>query len=604
MKDDRLEAELRSLLRADAPTSAPTSLRLRASRVSQEMVAQQPDGRRSLLPLLGSVVVVAFAIVLVVAVVPRIPLSSQVPGSPAPGVQPSGRPIATPTGSETPSPSASVTPGPEPTGGAWSFRAADAGSAVLVPASDGTTYLATSPWGQTGQGKVYALDANGQVKPGWPFAPSGIAAFGTPVVSLDGTVYVYGWAFGMSAPGSAGSNAAWLWALDPGGQIKPGWPYAIQGSIFAGDVGLTLRADGVVTFADSLTDSGGSPTYEAVAIDPDGHVRAGWPVTLPGPIGCGSGGCVAMGGDDTWYAITVVGTGASAAIVALRADGSSKAGWPVTILGGEGLVLGPAGTVYAWGVDVTGAAGTAHGPKILRTRFLVLGPDGAPRPGWPVTIEGPAGIPSIAPDGTLYTTTGGEAGQLEQVFALGTDGLKRQGWPYTLPTELAALPYAVSAGMPVRATSPYVGPDSTVYLPIYHAENSSGAQGLLALTPDGQIASGWPVWLPSGATFQNVGAFIAGGDGRLIPPVFGADGTAYIAVFWNGLGAIMGLDLSGREKPGWPYTLSAGGSAPTLAVRAVGMFLTSEAVLFVTATNDGDTTIVFALPPGRKAILP
>ena len=604
MKNDRLEAELRSLLRADAPTSAPTSLRLRASRVSQEMVAQQPDGRRRLLPLLGSAVVVAFAIVFVVAVVPRIPLSSQVSGSPAPGVQPSGRPIATPTGSETPSPSSSVTPGPETTGGAWSFRAADAGSAVLVPASDGTTYLATSPWGQTGQGKVYALDANGHVKPGWPFAPSGIAAFGTPAVSLDGTVYVYGWAFGKSAPGSAGSNAAWLWALDPAGQIKLGWPYAIQGSVLAGDVGLTVRADGVVIFADWVTHSGGSPMYEAVAIDPDGHPRAGWPVTLPGRIVCGSGPCIAIGGDDTWYVMTSRGTDPSAEIVALRADGSAKPGWPVGIPGGEGFALGPAGTVYASGVDGTGAAGTAPGPKILRTRFMVLGPDGAPRPGWPVTIDGPAGIPSIAPDGTLYTTTGGEAGQLEQVFALGTDGRERQGWPYTLPTELAALPYAVGAGMPVRATSPYVGPDSTVYLPIYHAGNSSGAQGLLALTPDGQVASGWPVWLPSGAMFQYVGAFSTGGGGQLIPPVFGADGTAYIAVFWNGQGAIMGLDLSGREKPGWPYTLSAGGSAPTLAVRAVGMFLTSEAVLFVTATNDGDTTIVFALPPGKKAILP
>ncbi len=600
MNDGRLEAELRSLLRADAPTSAPTSLRLRASRVSQEMVAQHRDVRRQLLTLMGSLAVVAFAIVLAVTAVLTVPRSSPVPGSPAPGVQSSGRPTAT----ETPSPSGNVTPAPASPGRAWSFRAANAGSAVPVRASDGTTYLATSPWGPIGQGKVYALDANGQVKPGWPFAPSGIAAFGTPAVSLDGTVYVFGWAFGKSAPESAGSNAAWLWALDPAGQIRPGWPYAIQGSVLAGGVGLTVRSDGAVIFAESMAPSGGSPAYEAVAIDPDGHVRAGWPVTLPGPIACGSSPCVAIGGDDTWYVMPSLDTGPSAEIVALRADGSSKPGWPVAIPGGEGFALGPAGTVYAWGVDVTGAAGTAGGPKILRTRFMVLGPDGAPRPGWPVTIDGPAGIPSIAPDGTLYTTTGGEAGQLQRVLALGTDGSERQGWPYTLPTDLAAWPYAPSEGMPARATSPSVGPDRTVYLPIYHAGNLSGAQGLLALTTDGHVTSGWPVWLPNGAAFQNVGAFSTGGGGQLIPPVFGADGTAYIAIFSNGQGAIMGLDLSGHEKPGWPFTLSAGGSAPTLTVRAVGMLLTSAADLCVTAQTDGGaTTIVFALPPGGTAIL-
>ena len=161
MNDERLEAELRSLLRADAPMSAPTSLRLRASRVSREMVAQPHNGRRQLLALLGSAAVVAFAVVLWVAVIPGVPRSSPVPGSPAPGVQSSGRPIATPTGSESPSRSASATPVPASVGGAWSFRASNAGSAVPVRASDGTTYLATSPGSQTGQGKVYAPDATG-----------------------------------------------------------------------------------------------------------------------------------------------------------------------------------------------------------------------------------------------------------------------------------------------------------------------------------------------------------------------------------------------------------------------------------------------------------
>ncbi|MFI5100437.1 MAG: hypothetical protein ACHQE5_07975, partial [Actinomycetes bacterium] len=367
------------------------------------------------------------------------------------------------------------------------------------------------------------------------------------------------------------------------------------GSMFGGDVGLSISAVGGVIFVQSLAPASVPPTYEAVALDPGGQVQAGWPVTLPGSIACGSGPCTAIAGDGTWYAMALLDQGPAAEIVALGPDGTPKPGWPVRVAGGEGFALGPGGSVYAWGSDVTGTAGTSPGARILRTRFVVLAPDGAPRPGWPVTVTGPAGIPTIEADGTLYTTTGGKAGQVDRIMALDADGSERRGWPYTLPSDLAAWLYAPSEGMPARATSPNVGPDGTAYLPVYHAGEISGPPGLLALAPDGRVVPGWPVWLPSGARFANVGGFGIGAGADLVQPSFGPDGTAFVAILPNaGQAAIMALDPSGHERSGWPLAVAQETASLTLVV---GLAVDPSRELRVTAQTDGGaTTIVSVLP--------
>jgi hypothetical protein len=211
----------------------------------------------------------------------------------------------------------------------------------------------------------------------------------------------------------------------------------------------------------------------------------------------------------------------------------------------------------------------------------------------------PGARPSFAPDGTLYTTTGSGAAQPERVLALGTDGSPRQGWPYTLPVDLVAVPYAPSEGMPPRATSPSVGPGGAVYLPVDNAGRLSG-QGLLALAADGQVASGWPAWLPDSAVFESDGGFSTGG-GQPIPPAFGADGTVFIAARLIGQGAqgaIVALDPTGHQRPGSPFSL--GGSDSNHA-RAVGQFA-SGGRLYVTAQIDGGaTTVLFSIPQDGAA---
>ncbi len=590
MSDERLERELRALFDENAPVTAPASLHQHVAELARRAPAVR--SRRPLLSLvavLGTIAVVAAFVEIALLTLPR---QGPIPGSPAP-VPPS------PTMRAAPPPSASPAPAPSPTpvptaASSWSFRLASPGTLTPVTGADGSAYLATSPGGPKGQGKVYALDAAGHVKPGWPFAPAGVAAFGTPAVATDGTVYALGWAYGKSAAEAAGTNAATLWALDPAGRVKAGWPQPVAGSVFMGDGGgLAVRPDGGVIYVEGTT-KGGSSAYRAVALDADGRPAAGWPVSLPGgplcAVPCSIG---TVGPDGVWYALIQLGRGPGAEIVALRPDGTPVAGWPVQVPGGEGFTLGGDGTIYAWGFDTNGAQPPSGVPKIVRTRFVEVDPDGRLRSGWPVTLDGPVSIPALGPDGTLYATAGGEAGQVERVVGLARDGTERAGWPYTLRSDLTAYPYSPTEGMPARATGPSVGPDGTVYLPVYRTgQLGSAAQALLAIAPSGRVAVGWPVWLPAGARFGFVGEFTIGGGGQLVQPAFGADGTIYVPVDLASTtaGVVMAVEPSGHAPSGWPLAAPAGSSGPShvIALRLVP----EEDLILTTVADFGNSAIV------------
>lgn len=571
MNDERLERELRELFRDDAPTSAPISLRLNAAGLPRRV--RPPSRPRPYFALVRTLAVASVAAAFVAALVLTRPHRGPEQGSPS-AVAGTARPSVTqPTPSGSPSARATF---PVIASG-WSVRAADSpGTPTPVRGPDGTTYIATMPYGANGQGQVYALDRQGTVKPGWPFAPRGVMAFGTPAIAADGTVYVFGATFG--------SNDSQLWALDPSGQVKSGWPYKAGASVPFGQVLAT--PDGGVIFVEALS----SGAEQAVTLTPQGTVKTGWPVVLPAGWTCYDGGaCAALGSDGTWYGLVKVGGSGDAEIVGIRPDGSAAPGWPVRITGGEGFILTSDGAIYAWGYDTNGIAPPKGATAIVRTRFLLVAPDGQAKPGWPVTVDGPAGVPTIGTDGTLYTTTGATGGT-ERIFALGPDGSERAGWPYTLPTGIAAWPYAPSAGAPPRATSPSVGADGRIIVPIFRPDTIE-REGLLVLTPAGEVAAGWPAWLPGDASFSTVGGYELGGSGQLVAAVGGQDGTIYLAVVSGSRVEILALDTAGRPRPGWPRPF---GDTPTRPVRlvlvpGVGLLLTAQ-------TDAGSATLVVLVP--------
>ena len=318
MSDERLESELRDFLRDEAPSSAPASLHAHAADVARHGRGDRRLPFRFVRGLAAAAILIAVVGALALVANPR---GQQVASEPPR----TARPTAVASAASPASPSGTVVPVTS-----WT---------ALVPNSphpptattgpDGTTYLATAPYGAGGQAKVYAFDTSGAVAPGWPFKPAGITAFGRPVVAADGTVFVFG--------ASAGTNDAQLFALDPSGHVKDGWPYRAHAPVPFGQ--LLLNAGGAPVFVEALPDG----SQQVVSLATSGSVVPGWPVPLLGGWTCFDGGsCAAVAADGTWYGLTGPGSGrGDAEIVALRPDGSEVPGWPVRLAGGEGFLLGP-----------------------------------------------------------------------------------------------------------------------------------------------------------------------------------------------------------------------------------------------------------------------
>ncbi len=493
----------------------------------------------------------------------------------------------------TAAPETTASPSPAPASWPTSLSGPVAGpEGPFVSGSDGTVYLATAPWGKDGQAALVALGPGGP-KPGWPFAPAGVAAFDAPVAGPDGTVYVNGWRYGN---GSQSTNDSAVWALDASGNVLQGWPVDVPG----GAEGLAVAPDGTA-YVIERTAAGGA---RVVTLDLEGRERLGWPVPLDGGLSCGGVSCGPVGAlvatDGTFYAQVATSAAANAPIeiVALGPDGSIRPGWPVRVPG-EAFALGPGGLVYAWGVETNGVPLPSTTPlRILRSTYTILGPDGRPRPGWPVTIQGPAAPPAIAPDGSILVTVGGEPGQAQRVEAIGTDGKVRTGWPYTLPSGVEAWSYGIGEGNPPRLSPPWLGPDGTAYVAVDH-RGDVGSQGVIALAPDGTVRPGWPVWLPAGTQLQVQAALTTGGGGNLRAPAFAADGTIYVPVVRDNHGAVLAIGPDGGSRAGWPFVTSGQFQL------VVGLLTGGDGTLYVATLSESGATEMARLysvrPDGRPS---
>ena len=155
---------------------------------------------------------------------------------------------------------------------------------------------------------------------GGPFGPL------APLVMEDGTAIVIG---------ESGGRAV-LYAIDPTGRVKTGWPHrsatppAWQGACAAdaADCGVwrsipAVGADGAVYVPLAAPDAQIGGTMEGV--DPDGHALAGWPMHL-----ARRGAAfwsVAVGTDGTAFCLAVepeTGGTTSATIVAIARDGTVR----------------------------------------------------------------------------------------------------------------------------------------------------------------------------------------------------------------------------------------------------------------------------------------
>jgi hypothetical protein len=314
-----------------------------------------------------------------------------------------------------------------------------------------------------------------------------------------------------------------------------------------------------------------SPLALAPAASPTPVVAAnGWPVTLPGD---GTSTPV-LGADGTLYvAVPDQGAREPWGIYAFDTSGHVRPGWPYRLPAAEPsarLALGPDGTLYVG----------------LEQQIVALGPDGTPRPGWPVAVPSSLTGMVLAADGTLYAESwSGSAAQGDTLTALGPDGRARTGWPVSLPAG-GAQPLLVAADGTVYDMSQLSGwPNQAMRInaldPSGHPKAGwpvtlRGAEPGMALAPDGALYAWWFEGTPgkvAGWTISSAHLEALGLDGRprsgwpvtiaglASVPAFGAHGTAYLTLGstqGGSPGTVLALDRTGHTLPGWPVRLPGG----------------------------------------------
>ncbi len=360
--------------------------------------------------------------------------------------------------------------------------------------------------------------------------------------------------------------------LDPAGRPLAGWPVAVPGATFCDR--LLPVADGSVRVICTMENSEGNmfPPIGAYAFDESGRGLPGWPVVLDGFFVTGQ-----VAGDDLTVFVTQslgdvdLGSGPSfdVGLVTIAANGAVDRGVRMTDVGNCCMsIVGSDGVAY--GVE---SASNDLSPQARVSRVTAVDRAGI-RSGWPVSFDGIASAPAVAPGGRIALTVASAGPDSSRVLVFGPDGgdLLARSAPLPIPTaeysgdtggctvgspqapvvardgtvfvysELDAAIYAVDPslktmpGWPFEPAAPLsvprpghefeheagycpipalpaVGPDRTLYLPL-EARNGTVGGSLVAVGPDGRVRAGWPVELKRpGAEFWSV--------------VVGPDGTVY-----------------------------------------------------------------------------
>ncbi len=481
--------------------------------------------------------------------------------SPSPGSSaiPSALPSASPSVAQaTPSASPSASPPSAGVVSAWPLTIVSERGLEPIFGPDGTAYLVTG--GRDAQ--LIALDRAGYMKPGWPIDVRPGAELGSPAVGPDGSVYF---------EECAGSPVECvLHRLDGTGRAETGWPIDVPADFACSAGGCRPNAvhvgpDGTAVVS-HWRDAGG---LQFLGVDSTARPRPGWRI-VPDITGGLWWSDVQFGPDGTLFMLGMPDGGSDlrTRIAAYGPDGNLRPGWPVAVPGRSEYVLGPRGTVVVRSfVDDTGEL--CNNPR--RTVFTVLGADGRTLPGWPRGSTGYASRPVVDSEGTVYYVSAtyrvyahDVAGEVrtgwpvaapgaddgcgperpsvapdgtlvvvgDEVTALSPDGRLRPGWPYRPAGSLSGPCFDSECYGGHGA--PAFGQDGTVYLVVYHEDQAGIRAEVVALDPQGRVKPGWPYGLPFDAGTISVGRTTVSPDGRLIVGAGGSSPYVLLALDSDG----------------------------------------------------------------------
>ena len=167
-------------------------------------------------------------------------------------------------------------------------------------------------------GCVYVLDSNGDLAPGWPQCLTGsLTSPAAGLVDADGSVDVV-----------AASDSGYVCVWDAGGDPAPGWPVRLAAGVVSGPMLCDPDEDG------SLEIVCGTADAAVHVLERDGSESMS-PVDLAGYV-TSEPGFVTMGSDSS----SVILVGASdSRLHAFESGGGLPSGWPVAL--GTGLVRSP-----------------------------------------------------------------------------------------------------------------------------------------------------------------------------------------------------------------------------------------------------------------------
>jgi hypothetical protein len=455
--------------------------------------------------------------------VPSVPVAAASPGESASA---SAEPSASPTYSPspyvwymTPSPGANATLAPTPNPNllsfstrGWPIELEDTGisSYDSVVGPDGTLFVYGFP----------GFDKAGHARSGW-LARDGSHAqpyvFGT-----DGTTY----AVEYSDDQTSFDVPDHLYAFDTSGKLRSGWPIEIASgaTLDAGPSGSVY----VFEYEDLST--------TVTVYSPQAKKLASWSF---GDMGTDCGEVVKPDGS-LYFEYSPSDSATDCAIRVFTATGTSTAAAPAR--GWNGIEMSPDGLVVAWGYDMQPYSTSI----VARTRIAVIGTDGLPVAGWPVTIEGGASKPAFGADGTLYVTVLGLGTAPSRIMAIDATGTAVPGWPVALPAG-----YGPMIDSDYHPLPPVPGDNGMVYAAAVDRDQMGY---VTAFDATGATLPGWPYELPQAfGEFDDGGQIPLSNPGPLFVRPASASGLLYLILDDR----VVALRADGTVAPGWPYVLPA-----------------------------------------------
>jgi hypothetical protein len=384
--------------------------------------------------------------------------------------------------------------------------------------------------------KVVRLGPDGVIAAGWPWRQSNVDLADAATVP-DGSTYVIA--------RTAVEISLWKWSLhrlDAHGRETAGFPIKLPAVELCRIVTDPVDPASVAVVACAGQDDTTTLwTTTVTRVGPNGRVAAGWPTRVHGmgsPLGFLSNGDVVLSVSD----YDLARSRASVRAVLLRPGGRPDPAWQAVRFSDTSTVLMlSAGVTVVSRVYADGECGAA-----LSTTYRVLGADGLPARGWPVTIKGWGSDPVVRDDESLVVAASGG-----RVRAWSAAGHTLPGWP------LSGIDLAMGCdtGPTPIGTGVGAGPGAVVVV---------GDKDVTMLGGHGVVVTGWPVELTD--SIARTCMSCTPGPAGPISPAANSAGV-YVPLYrhspgdasLNGQPRVLVLDQNGRPATSWDGLIGAPG---------------------------------------------